>query len=279
MPLPMVIRKNIKDNENALKGRLEKIEKATGKKFEVEIDWEAEAEVIDASQKERLGSIFHDDVLGAIATNLTNHCTNAIYKDAFNGATSANIINIRVGSDSQPDLWIMKFDNGKLVAEHKKGKIDSINSLSYFQLDKVFPASGSGLPAKVTMELQEYQKDINGYLDKIKSVLGHAYTIEQASIEHLYQNLTNDEKERGCGWYLKDIMSAISTNIKNNVADDMMKEGFNEASTKHVIRLRHVAGQKDYDWKISFDDGFLNLNFEKMGNINSLSYYSIEKLL
>jgi len=258
-----------------LRESLEKINNATGKEFEFEADWNAVVPQLDAGTKDRIGELYQKDVMTQLASNIERICKDETTKEAFFEATSANKIVIRV-NDKAASYWIVRFDNGALIVEHKKS-IANLYELGNFNIVAVLPVPGVlSLPAR--LNIQQNQEALQGHLEAITKATGEDYSFDDSCLENVYKALESG-KERVGELILKDAMRYLADNLTKALTDDMVKEAFNEVATSHQITFRTDVKAANY-WAIKFENGNVVVVFKpNVANMYELGNFNIEKLL
>jgi len=276
MALPLVIRKNIRDNEVFLRESLEKINNATGKEFEFEADWGTVVSQLEQHSKDRIGELYQKDVMKNLADNIEKLCKNETSKEAFYEATSANKIIVKV-NDKIPNYWKISFENGALVVEHKKS-VGNLYEISNFNIIAVMPVPGV-LSLTARLNIQQNQEALQEHLQTITTASGEDFSFDDSCLETLYKSVEGYAKDKLGELIMKDAMNQLATNIKKRLEDDMVKEAFNEVTTSHQITFRADAKAPNY-WAIKFENGNLVVIFKpNVGNMYELGNFDFEKLL
>jgi len=259
-----------------LKESLERINTAVGKEFEFECDWSSIVPQLDANNKDRIGELYQKDVMKALADNIERFCKDETSKEAFYEATTANKIIIRI-NDKAAGYWIIKFDNGSVVVEHKKS-IANLYEIGNFRLDQVMPVPGVlSLPAR--LNIQQNQEALQEHLETITTAAGEEYSFDDSCLETLYKAVDAGVKDRIGETFLREAMKHLADNLKKALVDDMVKEAFNEVATAHQITFRPDPKSSSY-WAIKFENGVVVVIFKpSIANMYELGNFNIEKLL
>ena len=96
MPLPLIIRKNIKDNEAKKEANLQKLESILGTAMTFECDFEALYETCEERWKNTLGEVVYEKYLAGLAKNFAQKMTDEMVVEAFLEAVTTKKITITV---------------------------------------------------------------------------------------------------------------------------------------------------------------------------------------
>eukprot|EP01132_Coremiostelium_polycephalum_P010757 gene10757-13166_t len=255
MPLPLVARKSIRDNEEYLREAQETIKNAIGVEWTFELDFEDILSKLSEDYRDRIGELFYKEVCKNIASCVEKASKDETTKEALveSNQNSKVIIRPLVMDKKNNDYkyWNYLFENGSLVVVFKT-PLCNISDLSYFKIEAVIPTPGVySLTAR--LNLKENKEKFDTALETIKDVMGCDWTYDEASLETVYQALDKDLKER-IGDLFSEVMGYVAQNIKNRCKDDMVLEAFREATPNSKVTFKQDGKQSSY-WVWKFEDG------------------------
>jgi len=235
--LPLELRKNIKEAEVKRDEHLVKIEKATGRKFTVELDipkFNEAATASDMNKKgNRVGTIYYDWLLGGVANNIAKLCADDMSKEAFNSIVTNPVIEFvlkeKVGGYGSPE-----FIDGKLYIVIDPSRASGANaSQAGEDMVKKIP----GLELKLNLKAAEPKRA--EHLAAIEKATGRKFTLEIQDIPKFNEAATaSDMNKKGnrVGTIFYDwVLGGVAKNLAKLCADEMSKEAFNEAVKNTVI--------------------------------------------
>jgi hypothetical protein len=270
MALPLVIRKNIRDSEPKLHEHLAIINEATGKEWAFEADWAAIVGQLEANQKDTIGQLYHNDVMGNLARNIAKLVKTETTKEAFLEATSSNKIVIKL-NDKIKDYWDISFSNGDLVVTHKKS-ICNLANIEYFDIVAVIPTPG--LPLAVKLNIEQNQPLLEEIMERIAAATGVADWTFEADYPSIVPQLDRNSQNR-IGDIYKDILHYFASNLTRSLKNEVLKEAFVEAVSERKIEIRLNDKQKDYT-DINFVNGTIVISHKKMlANLNNFEYQDL----
>jgi len=277
--LPLVTRLDIDKHRENLEENLEQIRTITGESdWTVEIDFEKALQACP-DQLKTIGCTYYKEVLGYLVSNLKKTLAKEATKEAFLEATNQRKIEIRVSTNPKENkYWTIIFENGALVLVHKKN-ICNIYEVGSFDLVAIMPVPGI-LSLVARLNIQDSQEKLAEHLEAIKEATGEDYTVDDASIETVYKALANENDKSNIGrTFYDEALAYLARNLKKSLADDMVKEAFNEVATAHQITFRPDAKAPNY-WNIKFENGVVVLIFKpNLSNLYEIGSIDIEKLL
>jgi len=263
-----------------LQENLEEIKNITGESdWDVEVDFE---KAIKASpdQLKQIGTTIYDEALTQLVRNLKKTLEKEIVKEAFNeAATQKKIVFKVVDNPKENRYWFIQFENGALVVNYRKN-IANMYEIGNFDIPSVLPVPGVlNLVAK--LNIQSNQEALQGHLETIKNASGEEYSIDETCYEVIYKVLPNERDKNQMGsTFLNDAMQHLANNLKKSLADDMVKEAFNEIATAHQITFRPLDAKASGYWNISFENGLVVVGFKtNLANLYELGNFNIEKIL
>jgi hypothetical protein len=276
MPLPLSVRKGIRDYEAKAKEALEQIKTATGKEFTVDYNWEENAGKLDASyNKDNLGYLYQKEVLANVAYCIEENMKEDLIKEAFINATNNNRIVFRVNANAK-GWFVYVVENGDFIIEHKP-VISNTGDLTYVKLVTVLPTSG--LPLTVRKNITEKKPTGDGYLESIAKTTGTGEWIFEADFDAIVPKLKPQTADRIGTIYFGEALYNIDYLLKSKLANELIKEAFNEATNQHKI-IFAVNEKIDKYWTISFKDGTLLVQHQPdIYNVGDLSYYDLESVI
>jgi len=275
--LPLITRLNVEQSRERLEENLEKIRTITGESdWAVEVDFE-KAIKASPNQLKTIGTLYYSDVLDYLVQNLQRTLANETTKEAFLEATSQRKIIIRVSENpKETNYWKLIFENGSLVIQYKKD-IANLYEVGSFNLAAVMPVPGV-LTLLARLNIQESQERLQEHLEVIKQATGEEYSVDDACLEACFKAMEENNKNRVGATLLDSAMEQLASNIKKSLADEMVKEAFNETATAHQITFR--PDPKVNYWQIKFENGMVVVLFNpRISNLYELGSYNIEKLL
>eukprot|EP01133_Synstelium_polycarpum_P016721 gene16721-19875_t len=277
MPLPLTVRKSLRDNQEILDEAVEKIKNATGVEWTFEFDIENIIEKADADYlKNDAGNFFYKEVAANVAYNIENLCKDETTKEALVEACTENKVILRINTDKKnTDYWKYIFENGSLVLLMRTPPANT-GDISYFNIAKVIPTPGVfSLVAR--LNIKAAQEKIDEAFESIKSVTKEDWCYDEASLETVYGTIDKSYQE-SIGDIFREVIESIAYNITKRCADDMILEAFSEVTTNKKIVFVHNPKQSDY-WAWKFTNGDLVVSFKSICNVNDNSYFDFEKLL
>ncbi|GAM27059.1 hypothetical protein SAMD00019534_102340 [Acytostelium subglobosum LB1] len=279
MPLPLTIRKSLRDNEEHLTQAVENLKATTGQDWTFEFDFETIYEKLAKDcdyPRNNAGDFFYKTIALNVADCIKSTCAkDEIAKEALIEANSNNKVIVRVNEEKKNvPYWKYIFENNSLVLLFNPS-VANTSDISYFDLAAIIPSPGV-MSLKARMDIRENTEAINEELEKIKAVTKRDWTYDEASLEQCYATF-GDYQER-IGSILKDIITNVSYNICNRCKDEMILEAFDEVTQNSKIVLRVVPKQSEY-WVWSFESGNVVVSFKSICNVGDISYLDFEKLL
>jgi len=280
--LPMPVRKNIKDSEPARDKHLAEIVKIVGYPLAFVPNFEANYEKFEGGRKEKIGEIYHDELLGEIVNLLRSNLSDPLIKEAFNATVTKKEIRFTIGKIEKPtqstynDVY---FEDGALVLKHNPEPM-CVPDIGQFKFAKVRGlnqgAGGGKLPVAARQSLQKNDAKKVASIDRISKATGVKWTFDEASLEPVWE-----EYERNAEWgKYKDSWGAwfyegleyLAQNIETIVKDDMVKDGLNETFPKHEIAFKIVRPLDKY-WVPAAQDGKLILQFKDLACFSDLAQH------
>ncbi|KAF2078019.1 hypothetical protein CYY_000657 [Polysphondylium violaceum] len=277
MPLPLVARKSLRDNQEHLDAAVEKIKAALGVEWTFEIDFETiMAKVTDSDYvKNSPGECFYKEVAGYVAECIDRAAKNEMVKEALIEANTNSKIIVALNEDKKnSSYWTYKFNNGTLELLFKS--ICNTSDICYFKLENIIPTPGVySLPAR--MNLKAAEEKFNEAFEKIKVATGADWSLDEASLEALYPSIDKSYQE-SIGDIFSEIVEYAAQNITKRLGDEMVKEAFLELTpnSKLVFKCNPKLGSY---WEYAFQDGNLVISFRSICNTSDVAYYDFEKLL
>jgi len=135
--MPLVVRKNLRDNEEKLKERLANIASTVGKEWAFEVDLKAilANKNVSADYKDRLGEILYDSYMERIEQCIKSNCEDDMTKEALVDAISKNKIIYRHNEKSKSyHDWLI--EDGSLVLQCKASNMwVNLSDVGYAKLD------------------------------------------------------------------------------------------------------------------------------------------------
>lgn len=278
MPLPLTIRKAIRDSEPQLKEALEKINNATGKEFVFECDWETQVNNIDPSYKDSIGSLYQKEIMGNFADCIETNMKDPLIKEAFNEVTTNNKIIIRVNDKMKDSYNQLKFENGDIVIEHKKS-LANLHEVSYFPIPKLLPTQSGSLPMPVRLNIEENKERQQELLESIASITGSGEWVFEVDWLGNSSKLEKSQQESIGSLYVKDILGGVETLLKDKLANETLKEAFNEATPNRTITILVNPKINGY-WDTSIKDGGLLIQHKpSIANTHEVSYFDLASVI
>jgi len=121
--MPYVMRRSLAEYEEKLEENMQVINTATGRTFELSIEWAKMLPFlkdVSKTQPSSVGSTLYSSVMGGLSSNLKKLCADEIGQEGFNEAATTGKIVLTVEDDKKASgYWTEKFDNGNLVIAFK----------------------------------------------------------------------------------------------------------------------------------------------------------------
>ncbi|KAM9948186.1 hypothetical protein ACTFIT_001536 [Dictyostelium discoideum] len=277
MPLNLVARKSLRDNEEHLNKAHEEIKNAlNGEEWIIEFDWDTIFDKIDEFAKKQLGEVFYKNLCPNISKCIVNACKDEITKESIINANSAKKIVLIVNEDPKNTVyWKYEFNGGQLNLLFKKGCCN-LSDAANFQLYKVIPSEGVfSLAAR--LNLKESQEKFDTVFERIKQVTNVDWSYDQESLEQVYPKLEDRNKER-LGEIFSDILKYAADNITKRCKNEITLESFIEATSNAKFVFRHNVKLNGY-WVWSFENGDLVITFKSICNVSDNANFDFIKVL
>jgi len=276
MPLPLVARKSIRDNQEHLDAAVEKIKAALGVEWTFEIDFETLlAKVTEDYPKSSPGECFYKEIATNVAECVERASKNDLVKEALIEANTNNKVVVLLNEDKKNSTyWKYQFNNGTLELLFKS--ICNTSDITYFKLESIIPTPGVfSLPAR--MNLKASEEKFQEAFEKIKAATGQDWSYEESSLEEIYPSIEKSYQE-SIGDIFSEITNYLASNIEKRLGDEMVKEAFLELNTNGKVVFKCNPKQSSY-WDIKFESGNLVLSFRSICNTSDVAYFDFEKLL
>ncbi|KAM9954040.1 hypothetical protein ACTFIR_009158 [Dictyostelium discoideum] len=277
MPLNLVARKSLRDNEEHLNKAHEEIKNAlNGEEWIIEFDWDVIFDKVDEHVKKQLGEVFYKNLCPNISKCIVNASKDELTKESIINANTAKKIVLVVNEDAKnSSYWKYEFNGGQLNLLFKKG-CNNITEAGNFELYKVIPSEGVfSLAARLNMK--ENQEKFDTAFERIKAATHMDWSYEQESLEQIYPALEERNKER-IGDLFSDIFKYVADNIEKKCKNDTILEAFVEATSNAKIVFRHNAKASGY-WNWTFEGGNLIITFKSICNISDNANFDFIKVL
>jgi len=282
--MPVILRKNIAEKEEKKEEHLEKIRNATGRDFNLTVQWSDMIKDHMGTYTSSFGGSMLDECLGGLAENIRKLCTNEVFpgKDAFNEkATTGNIIfNSNKNDKKVTAYFTTTITNGDVVVSFK-------SVCNTYQI-------GSNLEELLTVEFEEVtmpyvmrrsiaasQEKFQEHLTKIHDATGRQFevVIEWPKMLPFLKDVNKTANNSVGSTLYESVMEGLSNNIKKLCADEMGKEAFNElASTGKIILTTWDDKKASGYFNEKFENGDVVISFKSICNTYSIGS-SLEKLL
>ncbi|KAF2078018.1 hypothetical protein CYY_000656 [Polysphondylium violaceum] len=277
MPLSLVARKSLRDNQEHLDAAVEKIKSVLGVEWTFEIDFETiMAKVTDSDYvKNSPGECFYKEVAGYVAQCIERAAKNDMVKEALVEANTNSKIVIALNEDKKNSTyWTYKFNNGTLELLFKS--ICNTSDICYFKLENIIQTPGVySLPAR--MNLKANEEKFNESFEKLKEVTKIDWSYDEASLETVYPSLDKGQQD-GVGDIFQEVLAYLASNVEKRCKDELTLEAFTEATQNGKIIFKHDSKQSSY-WQMKFEQGNLIVSFRSICNLSDMAYYDFEKLL
>ncbi|EGG13463.1 hypothetical protein DFA_11224 [Cavenderia fasciculata] len=252
MPLPLIARKSLRDNEEHLTAAVESIKESLGVEWSFEFDFEViHAKATDDYVKNDLGGLFYKTVaLEGVAANVKDTAKDEITKEALIEANTNNKVIVRINEDKKDNsYWKFQFENGSLVLLFRMSPCN-VSEIRYFKLAKIIPSPGV-YSLEARLDLKNNKESWDEALETIKAATGDEWSVDEEALEKVYPGLEASYQTR-IGEIFGDCLQNIAANIKKRCEDDMVKEAFTEVTTNHKIVFRKVDKLPEY-WVYAFE--------------------------
>ncbi|KAK5579658.1 hypothetical protein RB653_009343 [Dictyostelium firmibasis] len=280
MPLNLVARKSLRDNEEHLKKAHEEIKNAlSGEEWVIEFDWDLIFEKIDEHNKKQLGEVFYKNLCPHISKCIVNACKDDLTKESIiNANTSKKIVLIVNEDPKNTSYWKYEFNNGQLNLLFKKGCCN-LSDAANFQLHKVIPSEGCyTLPTR--LNLKKNQDRYNAAFERIKAITNKDWSFDEESMESVYPTaFETDSQREQFGDSFASVLEYSTQNIEKRCKNEITLESFNEATTNARFSFRHCPKQTTGYWSWSFDNGDIVISFKSVCNISDNANFDFIKVL
>lgn len=270
-PLTVLTRKNIKDKEVSMIKHLKTIEKDSGIKFEVEVDWVSVVPAFNAKgYSDRAGEIVYDWYLAGLAGSITSYCKDAIQKESLvESFAERHTISFHI-HDPAPEghatdyVWVTN-ESGVLTINISKDRACSNTSNTGSDLAKA--CSGDG-PLTVTTRknIKDKETERKKHLTRIQKATGIEFEVEVDWVEFAAAAAAKGNTDRVgeivYGWYL----DGLAGNLEKLCKDEMAKEAVGEVCGKKTIQFRLVPQEElgtNYQTVTFSDDGAMIISTSK----------------
>jgi len=118
--MPMTVKMNMRENEPEMKKHLDRIQKATGKTFEFQVNMgEVYNSVVKSKPRDaaELGVYVYDKYLRTVAEDIETACKDSMVKEALCDTLAGTKIIFRLNADQNEDNQIYLFESGNLVMQ------------------------------------------------------------------------------------------------------------------------------------------------------------------
>ncbi|KAK5581862.1 hypothetical protein RB653_003442 [Dictyostelium firmibasis] len=280
MPLNLVARKSLRDNEEHLNKAHEEIKNSLdGEEWIIEFDWDVIFDKVDEHIKKQLGEVFYKNLCPNISKCIASAAKDEITKESIINANTAKKIVLMVYEDPKNSAyWKYEFKNGQLNLLFKKG-CNNITEAANFELYKVIPSEGVyTLPTRLSLKNNQEKFDLA--FERIKSVTKRDWSFDEASMEQVYSTgFETDNQREQFGNTFSQILDNIAKNIENRCKDDMTLESFNDVTANGRISFRHNPKQTTGYWAWSFSNGDLIISFKSICNVSDNASFDFIKVL
>ncbi|KAM9993704.1 hypothetical protein ACTFIZ_011683 [Dictyostelium cf. discoideum] len=280
MPLNLVARKSLRDNEEHLNKAHEEIKNAlNGEEWIIEFDWDTIFDKIDEFAKKQLGEVFYKNLCPNISKCIINACKDEITKESIINANSAKKIVLIVNEDPKNTVyWKYEFNGGQLNLLFKKGCCN-LSEAGNFQLYKVIPSEGVYTLA-TRLNLKKNQDRYNVAFERIKAVTKRDWSFDQESMESVYPTaFETDSSREQFGDSFATVLEHCALNIEKRCKNDITLESFNEVTANARFSFRHCPKQTTGYWAWSFSNGDVVISFKSVCNISDNSNFDFVKVL
>jgi len=283
--LPLVLRKNIKENEANLKEHMATINTAVGKTWTFEVDFakiNSNTEIRE-DLHDRLGEVIYSSYLENLATGIKSFCEHPMNKEALASAVTKNKIMYRLNAAAEPLCNEFKIEDGVLILQSPpKYFWSNLSEVYSLNLDKILDTDKSKFSLITRKNLAQYEPKLKEHEANINAALGTTDWKLEFDIAKLMQapTIKQDAGREGEIFY-DSYAERIEECIKKNCEDDLTKEELVNQITKKKIALCYVDKTQNYhDFVIK--DGALILQCKPENvwiNMSDVSYYKLDKLL
>ncbi|EGC36259.1 hypothetical protein DICPUDRAFT_54731 [Dictyostelium purpureum] len=277
MPLPLLARKSLRDNEEHLKTAVESIQQSLGVEWSIEFDFETISAKLDESYRTQLGDLFYKDVAGYIAQCVKRACENEMTKEALIEANTSNKISVVVNDDKKFDrYWKFVFQNNTDLVLFFKPNLCNLSDIAYLSLSEIIPTPGV-YSLNARLNLKKNEESFQESFEKIKEITKVDWSLDDTSLETLYPTLEKSYQD-SIGDIFSEITIYVAQNIVKRCADEMVLEAFNEVCTNGKLVFKNNAKQSEY-WTWAFINGDLVVSYRSICNTSDNAHYNFEKLL
>jgi len=288
MSVPLVARKNIKDNENIRDAELAKLEKATGHAHTFEYDVAAVYEALSKKEagghKDYIGRVLFKDYLGGLVSRVEPICKVEKGKECWNNTVTAKKIVLEVNAQKAPDINpVSEVVDGvyKIYVNDNKGKRNDafpamVGDVGAKEMPRILTTQN--LPWIVWKSINQYADDRVKVEEKINKAVGAPVEVD-IPWGDVWEALKNAPHGEHTAMYMVSIksgyLSKLTYYLEKLTKDEMSKEALMEKWTKKKI-VFVVDGAKNPGTTpiTKFEDGvmviYLNDNKAKAGQFPAM---------
>jgi len=137
LPVPgtfsLIAKLNMEQNREKLQENLERITKATGQEYTFDdASLEAVYSKLNDNNKERIGSLIYDQVLGYLASNFERSLKDEMVLEAFNEIATSHMITVE-HKNPTPNYWAISFKNGNIVLTFQD--MANLSAVEWFNIE------------------------------------------------------------------------------------------------------------------------------------------------
>eukprot|EP00026_Physarum_polycephalum_P007882 Phypoly_transcript_07952.p1 GENE.Phypoly_transcript_07952~~Phypoly_transcript_07952.p1 ORF type:complete len:295 (+),score=60.85 Phypoly_transcript_07952:680-1564(+) len=279
--LPMTVRKNIRDSEPDRDKTMAEINKVCGRDMTFVPDFDTNFALFKGGRQERIGDIYHKELLPAILELLQKQLKEPLVKQAFDQTVTKNEIRIKIGAvnrdetKGQSSYIDVFFEDGALVLKHTP-ELSNVGDIARYNLGIVRGLhQSSSLPIIVRQNLEANKGKKDEAVAKISAATGNTWTFDEACMADVWAAYEKNPKwdrykEQMGSFFYKEALPNLASNLEKLCKDDMVKEGFNEMFTGKTIVFRFVPNLPTY-WVPACEGGKLIVQFKDLCNFGHLS--------
>jgi len=277
MPLPLVARKSIRDNQSHLETAVERIKVALGVEWAIEIDFDSLQSKMGEAEFAKLnpGETFYRDVASKLADCIEKAAKSEITKEALIESNSQSKVIISLNEDKKnTHYWRYGFNNGALELLFRS--ICNLSDVANFKLETIIPSAGV-YTLQGRLSLKTNEEKINNSLQKIREITKMDWSYCEESLEQIYPSLDKNY-QNDIGSLVAQIVENFSNNVAKRCQDEMTLEAFCEATANGKICFQFDPKQGLY-WIMKFKGGDIIISFRSICNLSDITHYDFEKLL
>lgn len=259
-PLTLAVRQNIYDASKKLEEVLERLETATGLKFDVEIDFAgllASHPTMQDEQKRQLGDLIYGEYLNSLSYGMVEFCRNPLQKEAVSDLATSRKISFAIVNDKK--AWEQtaagnkhrylrtRLVDGCIVCEVLKDNwCSNVSDIRSNLIDTFSGDTANGLSLACRVDISKHEDKISECLDQLEKASGVRFELE-ADYIGLRSSIAKRDYDNTLGQFVCDYVESLTRRLVAACQkDDMNKEALTELATTRKIKFHVFKTTKDY---------------------------------